>query len=42
MRAVVLTKFGGPQYLEAATLPDPVPGPGDPPRAACALNHLDL
>ena len=44
MRAVVLTKFGGPQYLEAATLPDPVPGPGEVLLRvrACALNHLDL
>ena len=28
MRAAVVTRFGGPEVLELAELPDPVPGPG--------------
>ncbi|MDE2490615.1 MAG: zinc-binding dehydrogenase [Elusimicrobia bacterium] len=44
MRAVVLSAFGGPENLEPAVLPDPVPGPGEVLLRvrACALNHLDL
>lgn len=44
MRAVVLTRFGGPDVLESASLPDPVPGPGEVLLRvkACALNRLDL
>jgi NADPH:quinone reductase-like Zn-dependent oxidoreductase len=44
VNAVVLKAFGGPENLEAATLPDPTPGPGEVLLRvrACALNHLDL
>jgi NADPH2:quinone reductase len=28
MRAAVVTRFGGPEVIELAELPDPVPGPG--------------
>ena len=28
MRAVQITRFGGPEVLEVVDLPDPVPGPG--------------
>ena len=28
MRAVQITRFGGPQVLDVGELPDPVPGPG--------------
>src|SRR5579885_3394453 len=44
MKAAVLKAFGGPENLEPATLPDPVPGPGEVLLRvrACALNHLDL
>jgi NADPH:quinone reductase-like Zn-dependent oxidoreductase len=28
MRAVQITRFGGPEVLDVADLPDPVPGPG--------------
>lgn len=44
MKAVVLTAFGGPENLQPAVLPDPVPGPGEVLLRvrACALNHLDL
>lgn len=44
MRATVLKAFGGPENLEPAELPDPVPGPGEVLLRvrACALNHLDL
>jgi len=44
MKAVVLKAFGGPENLEPAALPDPVPGPGEVLLRvrACALNHLDL
>ena len=44
MRAIVLKGFGGPDQMEPASLPDPVPGPGEVLLRvrACALNHLDL
>ncbi|MET9416878.1 quinone oxidoreductase [Streptomyces klenkii] len=29
MRAVVVTRYGGPEVLTVADLPDPVPGPGE-------------
>src|SRR5271156_6383484 len=29
MRAVTISRFGGPEVLEAAELPDPTPGPGE-------------
>jgi NADPH:quinone reductase-like Zn-dependent oxidoreductase len=28
MRAVQITRFGGPEALDLVDLPDPVPGPG--------------
>lgn len=44
MKAIILKGFGGPENLELATVPDPVPGPGEVllKVRACALNHLDL
>jgi len=29
MRAVQITRFGGPQVLDVVDLPDPVPGEGE-------------
>ena len=31
MRAVQITRFGGPEVLDVVDLPDPVPGPGPGP-----------
>ena len=28
MRAVQITRFGGPEVMDVVDLPDPVPGPG--------------
>jgi NADPH:quinone reductase-like Zn-dependent oxidoreductase len=44
MKAVVINRHGGPEVLEPADLPDPVPMPGEAVVRvrACALNHLDL
>lgn len=44
MNAVILKAFGGPENLEPAVLPDPVPAAGEVLLRvrACALNHLDL
>jgi NADPH:quinone reductase-like Zn-dependent oxidoreductase len=44
MKAIVINRHGGPEVLEAADLPDPVPAPGEAVVRvrACALNHLDL
>lgn len=44
MKAIVIPKHGGPEVLQLAQLPDPLPGPNEVVvRArACALNHLDL
>lgn len=43
MRAVCFSKFGGPEVLEVAELPDPVPGPGEVriKVAAAAVNPTD-
>src|SRR5688572_33177296 len=43
MRAVVATTPGGPEVLSLATLPDPVPGPGEVlvRVAATAVNRAD-
>jgi NADPH:quinone reductase-like Zn-dependent oxidoreductase len=44
LKAVVIHSHGGPEVLEPAELPDPVPVAGEVVVAvrACALNHLDL
>ena len=44
MRAVQITSFGGPEVLQIATLPVPVPGPGEVliRVAAAALNRGDI
>ena len=44
MKAVLLRAFGGPENLQPADVPEPVPGPGEVLLRvrACALNHLDL
>jgi NADPH2:quinone reductase len=44
MKAVRVPRFGGPEVLELATLPDPVPGPGELLLQvhAAALNWSDL
>lgn len=44
MKAVVVTKHGGPDVLETADLPDPTPVPCDVVVRvkAVAMNHLDL
>lgn len=44
MKAVILERFGGPETLKAADIPQPHPGPGEAlvRVRACALNHLDL
>jgi NADPH2:quinone reductase len=31
MRAVQITRFGGPEVLDVVDLPDPVPGDGEQP-----------
>jgi NADPH:quinone reductase-like Zn-dependent oxidoreductase len=44
MRAVPITRHGGPEVLTLQHVADPVPGPADAlvRVEACALNHLDL
>lgn len=44
MKAMVINRHGGPEVLEPADLPEPVPVPGEAVVRvrACALNHLDL
>ena len=43
MKAMVINRHGGPEVLEPADLPEPVPAPGEVlvRVRACALNHLD-
>jgi NADPH:quinone reductase-like Zn-dependent oxidoreductase len=43
MRAIVMTRHGGPEVLETRELPDPVPGPGEVliRVRAFGLNHAD-
>lgn len=44
MQAVLIRNFGGPEVLEKAQIPDPVPASGEVlvRVRACALNHLDF
>ena len=44
MRAIVLTRYGGPEVLSISTVPDPVPGPGQVlvRIRATALNRADI
>jgi NADPH2:quinone reductase len=44
MKAVTIPRFGGPEVLEVATLPDPEPGPGEVRVrvAAATVNPTDL
>lgn len=44
MRAVHITRFGGPDVLEIADVPDPMPGPGRTlvEVAAAGVNYADL
>src|ERR1700748_2309552 len=43
MRAIVMTRHGGPDVLETRELPDPMPGPGEVliRVRAFGLNHAD-
>ena len=43
MRAVQISRFGGPEVLELVDLPDPQPGPGEVVLAvtACGVNYAD-
>ena len=43
MKAILCTRFGGPDDLEFSDLPDPAPGPGEVVVAikAAALNFFD-
>jgi len=44
MKAALITQFGGPEVLSAATVPDPVPDRGEVlvRVAACGVNNVDL
>ncbi len=44
MRAVLFRRHGGPEVMEVADIPTPVPGPGEVQIrvGAVALNHIDL
>ena len=43
MRAVQITRFGGPEVLDVVDLPDPVPGPGEEVYdvSAAGINYAD-
>jgi NADPH2:quinone reductase len=43
MRAVQITRFGGPEVLDVVDLPDPVPGPGEQlfEVSAAGINYAD-
>jgi NADPH2:quinone reductase len=43
MRAIQVSRFGGPEVLEAVELPDPVPGPGQLllQVTGCGVNYAD-
>jgi NADPH:quinone reductase-like Zn-dependent oxidoreductase len=44
MKAALITRFGGPEVLSSATVPDPVPDQGEVlvRVAACGVNNVDL
>ena len=43
MRAVQITRFGGPEVLDVVDLPDPTPGDGEQlyDVTACGVNYAD-
>jgi NADPH:quinone reductase-like Zn-dependent oxidoreductase len=43
MRAVQITRFGGPEVMDVVDLPDPVPGDGEQlfDVSACGVNDAD-
>lgn len=43
MRAVQITRFGGPEVLDVADLPDPIPGDGERlyEVSAAGINYSD-
>jgi NADPH:quinone reductase-like Zn-dependent oxidoreductase len=43
MRAVQITRFGGPEVLDVVDLPDPEPGPGEElfEVSAAGINYTD-
>jgi NADPH:quinone reductase-like Zn-dependent oxidoreductase len=43
MRAVQITRFGGPEVLDVVALPDPVPGPRQQPYgvSSAGVNFAD-
>ncbi|MCW2620077.1 MAG: putative Zn-dependent oxidoreductase, NADPH:quinone reductase [Modestobacter sp.] len=43
MRAVQITRFGGPEVLDVVDLPGPVPGEGEQlfDVSACGVNYAD-
>jgi NADPH:quinone reductase-like Zn-dependent oxidoreductase len=43
MRAVQITRFGGPEVLDIVDLPDPVPGDGEQlyEVSSAGINHAD-
>ena len=43
MRAVQITRFGGPEVLDVVDLPDPTPGEGQRPHevGAAGVNYAD-